>query len=519
MFNNDFARYINAFTEVLEEAVTSGEAIDAQARAGVLHVLNDVVPTLAPATGSAVYATKAEVISGAGGGIPEAIADERYAPKTGSLVYAAKSEIPDVSLKANTSDVTTALAGKANVSHTHTGVYQPVGSYLVASDIAGKADSSAVTTALAGKSDTTHTHAGVYQPVGLYLVAADIAGKADNSAVTTALAGKSDTTHTHATLPSAILTTASPSGASDTNVYSALESDARFATVAGAGITQTQADNRYLQLTDAATTYETQSAATTALAGKSDTSHTHTGVYAPATNPALGANNYAGKDYVDAQIATRQVAGTYLTSDDDSAYQTKANMTVVGSETSYYSAAKVDALLAALGGGASKPTHLSARHQSGTVLTANTQNVIPFNAVGSGTGMYLKNTEPWIQYNNTPLTLQTGASQGWWKNTGPDTLLLNIHWNVALLGITNSYMWTWIAMNPGDLTGNETAGGLVHDRYGAGASQHSFSSSVCIKMAPNAVFAVVLQVEVSQTLAGRSYGYEGVTLMVSCHKL
>ena len=71
-------------------------------------------------------------------------ADTYYAPLTGSTAY-------------------------AGASHTHTGVYQPVGNYLVAADIAGKANTTDVTAALAGKSDTTHTHTGVYQPVGNYL--------------------------------------------------------------------------------------------------------------------------------------------------------------------------------------------------------------------------------------------------------------------------------------------------------------------------------------------------------------
>lgn len=438
MFSNEFARYVDAFTDVLDEVVTSGEAVDAQARAGVTHVLNVVVPTLAPASGSTVYATKDEVIAGAGGGIPEAMADARYAPITGSLVYATKAEIPDVSAKANTVDVVAALATKSDTTHTHAGVYQPAGAYLVAADISTKANTADVTTALGLKADqaTTYTKSEVdtalsgKQAAGSYLVAADIAGKAnatdvvaltalvastsgasdsDNHVYTTkaanatfspagcvnaaymgnyvanysynktemdsALSAKSDTSHTHGTLPSAILTTASPSGASDTNVYSALESDARYASVAGAGITQTQADVRYLQITDAASTYQTQIDTTTALAGKSNTDHTHAGVYQPVGSyvdvSVNNLTNYYTKTSSDERYATMQnlldsVGERVATADlpglvagySDPVYQTKDNMTKVGTETTYYSGAKVDALIASLGSGSTPVTYL-----------------------------------------------------------------------------------------------------------------------------------------------------------------
>jgi hypothetical protein len=431
MFTNDFARYIDAFTEVLDEVVTGGDAVDDVARAGVTHLTDVVVPTLA---------TKTEVIQAAGGGIPQDMADLRYAPITGSEVYATQA---DVSGKANATDVANALAGKSDTTHTHTGVYQPAGSYATTTDL---------TTGLAGKADASHTHTGVYQPAGSYATTTDLttglAGKADAShthtglptAILTAATGTETDTqvnsalyskntyfaknsvstsgtvnsntlvystaranalfapisgsanyaaaaHTHTGLPSAILTTAAPSGASDTNVYSALECDARFASTAGAGITQTQADARYLQLTGVVSTpsistsetfscayvngnfapstgstayaganhthtgvyqpagsYATTTDLTTGLAGKSDISHTHATLPTAILTAATGTET--NTEVNSALLTKTQLAAKANTSDvytktqSDAAYQTKANMT--GNGTTYYSSAKCD---------------------------------------------------------------------------------------------------------------------------------------------------------------------------------
>ena len=79
--------------------------------------------------------------------------DTQFAPITGSSVYATKAEVPDVSGKADQSttytktEVDTALATK-----------QPTGSYLVAADITGKADTTTVDTALALKADKSTTY-------------------------------------------------------------------------------------------------------------------------------------------------------------------------------------------------------------------------------------------------------------------------------------------------------------------------------------------------------------------------
>ena len=53
---------------------------------------------------------------------------------------AIRSAIPSVAGKLNISDTAGMLSGYSRTTHTHTGVYQPAGSYLVAADIAGKAN-------------------------------------------------------------------------------------------------------------------------------------------------------------------------------------------------------------------------------------------------------------------------------------------------------------------------------------------------------------------------------------------
>ena len=385
MFSNDFAKYVDSITDTFTEVVRGGEAVDAQARQAVLHLIDEVVPTLA---------TKSEVIVGAGGGIPEAMADARYAPITGSSVYATKAELPDVSGKANTADVVQALSQKSDTSHTHAGVYQPVGSYLMAADIAGKANITDVGTALAtkadasntytktqvdtaltSKSDTSHTHAGVYQPVGSYAPATGSTVYATKDEVTeatgggltqtaadgryvqqtalyqgvtditdqlyhtkdatytktqvdTALSQKSDTTHTHA------------------GVYQPVGSYLVAADIAGKANTS-DVTTALVTKADVSTTY-TKTQVDTSLALKADTTTltTELATKAPITNPTNGQNNYAGKDYVDTQLATKQATGSY---------QTTTNMLKVGSESTYPSKAYADTLYAPIGGASGKP--------------------------------------------------------------------------------------------------------------------------------------------------------------------
>lgn len=73
-------------------------------------------------------------LGGGGSTFSKTEADGLYAPKTGSTEYATPF------------DVALGLAAKAEVGHTHSGLYQPWGDYLVAADIAGKADAATVYT-------------------------------------------------------------------------------------------------------------------------------------------------------------------------------------------------------------------------------------------------------------------------------------------------------------------------------------------------------------------------------------
>lgn len=272
MFTNDFARYVDAFKDVLEEAVTGGEAVDAQARAGVTHVLDVVVPTLAPASGSTVYATKAEVVSGAGGGMLETAADLKYATKQEMGAKADTTEVTmALSNKANTLDMLEIFAVKADVNHHHDGVYQPVGNYAPAVGSTVYATKDEVTEATGGGLTQTTADGRYVQQTALFQGVTDI---------TDPLYATQD--HHH---------------------------DADYAPM----------DHTH-----------TQYALQTDLTTKADANHDHTGVYqpvgnyasgdhthtqyAPITNPTNGQNNYAGKDYVDALVAGVGGSGspTYL---------------------------------------------------------------------------------------------------------------------------------------------------------------------------------------------------------------
>ena len=388
------------------------------------------------------YATKAEIPAIAGG-LDLTLADARYAPlshgHTGVYQpvgnYATVSQIPDVSGKANTTDVATALATKANVTdvtaalagksdttHTHATLYAPIsGSAVYASQ-------SDVLAALLLKSGTDHTHTGVYQPVGAYLVAADIAGKANTSDVTTALAGKADATHTH---------TGTYAPATGSTVY-ATKDEVTEAT--GGGLTLTAGDARYVQqanlfvgvtditdqlypakqvtysktevddaigsvyanvytITDTDTLLGNKantSDVTTALAGKADATHTHSGTYAPVshTHPeyAPQSSTYT-KTEVDTALATKQATGSY---------QTTTNMVTVGSETTYYSGAKVDALLVGVGSGGTTFTYATFYSPDNTVYN-------PTFPGGFG-GVFYFHWNNATASNTTPLTLCTAGS-------------------------------------------------------------------------------------------------------------
>jgi hypothetical protein len=359
------------------------------------------------------YATKAEIPS-ISGGLDVGTADSRYAPITGSTQYATPAQIPDVSGKANTSDVTsalagvaTALSGKSDTNHTHTGTYQPVGDYATVSqipNISGKANISDVQLALDGK-----------QNVGAYLVAADIEGKADSSDVALALADKAPIT---GSLVYATKAELSASGGGDLmqsvadTLYAPITGSTTYATVAQipdvSGKANTSDVTTALALKADQTTTYTKTEVDTALSTKQPT-----GSYAPATGSTVyqttanmqgsGATYYSttwvdtnvytktetnsrlndkfdkadvavAANNTDAKCFSAKYTNTLLTGKADQAttynktevdtaltakapatgstvYQTQANMVKVGSETTYYSGAKVDALLSTVGGG------------------------------------------------------------------------------------------------------------------------------------------------------------------------
>ena len=429
-------------------------------------------------------------------GLAVATADVRYAPITGSTVYATKSELPDVSGKANVTEVVAALQTKSDTNHTHSGVYQPVGSYLVAADIAGKANTSDVTSALAGKADVAHTHAQ-YAP------------------------------------------------ATGSTVY-ATKDEVTEAT--GGGLTQTAADGRYVQQTalyqevtditdqlyhtkDA--TY-TKTQVDTALSQKSDTTHTHAGVYQPVGSYLVAADIAGKANTTDVTTALAGKADSasvytktesdakYLTTDDDSAYQTKANMVVLGTETTYYSKAKVDALLAALSGGTSPVTHLSAKwyNASGMNIPANTKYLIPFDIQNdpNGYGLY-GNTNQVIQYNNTPLTL----SGGFWVNSGTDTVVVTASWTLQTYGDYSFYKATWLRYYPTtgdvptDLSRNIGAD-VVDTGAGLGSVETHLGSTTSVRLVPNAKFGIYVLFTTNKALVDSVYN-QGVTLNVVCSKM
>lgn len=336
------------------------------------------------------YAKKTDIPTLAGG-LDLTLADSRYAPKTGSTVYATKAEIPDVTGKADTTDVVNALTGKADASHTHS-QYAPQSTTYTKTE---------VDTALAGKASSTHTHTGVYQPVGSYLVAADIAGKADTTDVVNALAGKADATHNH---------NGTYAPATGSTVY-ATKTEVTEAT--GGGLTQTAGDARYVQqanlfvgvtditdqlypakqvtysktevddaigsvyanvytITDTDTLLGNKANTTdvtTALAGKADATHTHSGVYQP-VGSYLVAADIAGKanttdvttalagkadaSHTHSQYASQ--ATTYTKTEVDTALAGKATTThnhdgTYAPVSTTYTKTEVDSLLTGLGGG------------------------------------------------------------------------------------------------------------------------------------------------------------------------
>ena len=112
-----------------------------------------------------------------------------YVDDTTTLASKLSSIIADIATKANTTDLTNGLAGKADKTHTH-----------------AQADVTGLTDALAGKAEKTHSHA-----------------QADVTGLTDALAGKADKSHTHAQSEITGLTEALAALATSESVTSAID--------------------------------------------------------------------------------------------------------------------------------------------------------------------------------------------------------------------------------------------------------------------------------------------------------
>lgn len=263
---------------------------------------------------------------------------------------------------------------------------------------------------------TGHTHTGVYQPVGNYALVSqlpDISGKANTTDVTTALAGKSNVGHTHAEY--------APSTGS--TVYA---TKAEVTQATGGGLTQMAADSLYAPISGS-TVYATV-AQIPDISGKANTTDVTVALLNKVDQAvydsyvASTATAKADVTYVDTQLAAKVNMSDYmayaLTNSEiiagkvnveelttglaakadvthtHSEYQTKANMVTEGSETTYYSGAKVDALLASIPtGGASSFLHLTSPNKA----TYNPE-------INMGWGFFC-----WqVRENTTPFTLFGG---------------------------------------------------------------------------------------------------------------
>jgi uncharacterized Zn ribbon protein len=209
-------------------------------------------------------------------------------------------------------EVDTFLAGKSDTTHNHDAAYAALGHNHDAdyADIAHNHDldyadiahlhdgryytETEIDTALALKSDTTHNHAGVYAPT----VHDHDSRYYTETEIDTALAGKANTTHAHAIADVTNLQSSLDGKASSTHnhdlVYAAIghNHDAAYSALGH------NHDDRYF----------TESEVTTALAGKSDTGHTHTAANVTDFNTAADARITAQKG-VASGLATLDGSG------------------------------------------------------------------------------------------------------------------------------------------------------------------------------------------------------------------
>lgn len=399
MFNDDFLQYDAgnmAFVTRDEAATTFALKTEIPTLSGGLD-LTSADNRYAPKTGSTVYALKTDIpdvstkanVSDVGNALlGKADAGHThtgvYAPASHTHgEYATRAELPDISGKANVTDVTAALATKADASHTHA-QYAPQSTTYTKTE---------VDTVLATKSATSHTHTGVYQPVGNYAPETGSTVYATKAEVTEATGGgltqtAGDARYLQLTdvfqevtdigdLAYAPINNSTvyalkseiPSLANITTVVANVQGNVADLSVVVAGKADAghNHDGTYAPVT---TTY-TKTEVDTALATKSDVGHSHPddylyytfapynlekdanqnviGSYALVAHTHEGTYAPVGTTYTKTEVDT--ALATKAPATGSTVYQTTANMVKVGSETSYYSGAKVDALLTGLGGG------------------------------------------------------------------------------------------------------------------------------------------------------------------------
>lgn len=217
-----------------------------------------------------------KTVDGAGSGLDADMLDGSHASDfaTADHVHTGYATISDLLDYATTTEVNTALAGKADTTHNHDASYAPIGhthsDYATVADVAtalsGKANAThshtmenvtGLVTALANKSNVDHNHNTAYAAISHAHEIENVTG------LSTALASKADSTHNHDTVYADInhthdeyATTASVSALETT--VSGLEND-----ISGkAEVSHSHSQNDVVGLTSA-------------LNGKANTSHVH----------------------------------------------------------------------------------------------------------------------------------------------------------------------------------------------------------------------------------------------------
>lgn len=400
--HTDYALVATTYTKAEIDAAMSGkQATGTYVTADVSTLTNFYDKT----TSDGKYATVA------GAGITKTQGDTYYAPITGSTEYAT---VTNLAAKANSSDVTTALATKASTTHNHDTTY------AVLTNPANGQNNYAGKDYVDTLSNAKYTKTAVDNFLLLKAPSVNPVNGQNN------YAGK-DYVDTQLATKQASGSYIDANVTALTNFYDKATSDGKYATVGSSGITKTQGDTYYAAIT-----------------------HNHTGVYQP-VGSYLVAADIAGKANASDVYTKAQSDGKYLTTDDDSAYQTRANMVVVGSETTYYSGAKVDALIAAGGGSGSVMTGtLFADCDYGNFAASVHTMVYNWNDRDTGNSSLLSwvlggtgGTQKMYWYNNTAnaLNVDVSVQYNWGNNNGGGIKCLYFYkttYPIVLVNLTNN---------------------------------------------------------------------------------